>query len=171
MVDSLGLPTAFFTLSAADLRWPELAHLLDVEDPLSGAARSRAVIEKPCMSNWFYQRVIKFMGAFYINIMREKDYWLQFEYQRRGSPHVHGVVWLQDASDARIYYPAGQEELIEYIERTVSTTNPDVLEDGTNVCDAPPPELDPHIYNQSYLQIEDYQQDLNDLIATCQRQT
>ena len=176
MVDCLGLPSTFFIVSAADLQWPELAHLLDVEDPLSGAARSRAVIENPCMSDWFfYHRVIKFMDAFYMDIMGAKDYWLRFEYQHRGSPHVHGVIWLQDAPDAQNILstddPAGQEELIEYIDRTVSTTNPAVLQDGTNVCDAPPPKLDPHICNQSYLQVEDYQQDLNDLIATCQRHT
>lgn len=39
------------------------------------------------------------------------------------------------------------------------------------MSDAPPPLLDPHICNQSYLQVEDYQQDLNNLIATCQRHT
>jgi len=170
MVDSVGLPTAFFILDAADLQWPELAHLLDFEDPLNGAARSRAVIGNPCMPNWFfYQHIIKFMDAFYMDIMGAKDYWFRFEYQHRGSPHIHG---LQDAPDAQnilpIDDPAGQEELIKYIDRT---TNPAVLQDGTNVCDAPPPKLDPHICNQSYLQVEDYQQDLNDLIATCQKHT
>lgn len=120
MVETLGLPTAFFTLSAADLQWPELAHLLDVEVPQSSAARSRAVIENPCMADWFfYQRVIKFMNVFYMDIMGANDYWLRFEYQHRGSPHVHGVVWLQDAPDAQNILatddPTGQEELIRYI--------------------------------------------------------
>ena len=102
MVDTLGLPTAFFTLSAADLQWPELADLLDVEAPQNSAARSRAVIENPCMADWFfYHRVMKFMDAFYVDIMGAKDYWLRFEYQHRGSPHVHGVIWLQDAPDAQ----------------------------------------------------------------------
>lgn len=70
MVDTLGLPTAFFTLSARDLQWPELAHLPDVGVSQSSAARSRAVIENPCMADWFfYQRVIKFMDVFYMDIM------------------------------------------------------------------------------------------------------
>ena len=33
MVDTLGLPTIFFTHSAADLQWPELARLICPEDP------------------------------------------------------------------------------------------------------------------------------------------
>ena len=32
MVDTLGLPTIFFTHSAADLQWPELARLISPED-------------------------------------------------------------------------------------------------------------------------------------------
>ena len=40
MVDILGLLTVFFTLSAADLQWPELADLLDVVDAENGIARS-----------------------------------------------------------------------------------------------------------------------------------
>lgn len=49
MVDTLGLPTAFFTLSAADLQWPELANLLNIEEAQNSATRSKAVIENPCM--------------------------------------------------------------------------------------------------------------------------
>ena len=44
MVDTLGLPTIFFTHSAADLQWPELAHLICPDDPDSSTSRSRAVI-------------------------------------------------------------------------------------------------------------------------------
>lgn len=35
MVETLGLPTAFFTLSAVDLQWPELVHVLNVEEHTS----------------------------------------------------------------------------------------------------------------------------------------
>ena len=41
MVDTLGLPTIFFTHSAAaDLQWPELARFLGVEDPENSTSRS-----------------------------------------------------------------------------------------------------------------------------------
>ena len=45
MVDTLGLPTMFFTLSAADLQWPELPDPVDVEEAENSTARSRAVFE------------------------------------------------------------------------------------------------------------------------------
>ena len=54
MVHTLGLPTVFFTLSAADLQWPELANLLNVEEAENSTARSRAVNENSCMADWFF---------------------------------------------------------------------------------------------------------------------
>ncbi len=176
MVDTLGLPTVFFTHSAADLQWPELARLLGVEDTGSSSARSKAVIENPCLADWFfYHRIVKFMDVFYKDILKAKDYWLRFEYQHRGSPHVHGVAWLQDAPDVEKVLasddPTCQQELIKHINRTVSTINPAVLPDGSNVSDAPLPKTNPHVCNKRYSEVEDHHQDLNDLIATCQRHT
>ena len=175
MVDTLGLPTVFFTHSAADLQWPELAHLLGVEDHTSSISRSNAVIENPCLADWFfYHRIIKFMDVFYVGILKAKDYWLRFEYQHRGSPHIHGVAWLEGAPDVEkvlssaVEDPSSLEDLIKYIDRTVTTINPAVLPDGSNVSDAPLPKTDPHVCNKSYLEVEDYHQDL---IATCQRHT
>ena len=55
--------------------------------------------------------------------------------------------------------------------KVVSTINPAVLQDGSNVDEAPPPKTNPHICNRSYLEVEDFDLDLADLIATCQRHT
>ena len=175
-VDTLGLHTAFFTISVADLQWPELAHLLNVEKLLSSCARFTAVIENLCLADWFfYHRVVKFMDEFYMGIMGAKDYWLRFEYQHRGSLHVHEIVWLQDAPNIENIMETSiltsQQLLIQYIDRTVSTTNPSVSHDSSNISEAQPPQLTPDVCNQPYLQVEDYQQELNDLIAACQRHT
>ena len=158
MVDTLGLPTVFFTHSAADLQWPELARLLGVEDTDSSSARSKAVIENPCLADWFfYHRIVKFMDVFYKDILKAKDYWLRFEYQHRGSPHVHGVAWLQDAPDVEKVLasddPTSQQELIKHINRTVTTINPAVLPDGSNVSDAPLPKTNPHVCNKPYSEV------------------
>ena len=68
MVDTLGLPTIFFTHSAADLQWPELAHLISPEDPDSRSSRTTTVIENPAM--WFFYHCIqKFIEVYYIGIL------------------------------------------------------------------------------------------------------
>ncbi len=54
MVDMLGLPTVFFTHSAADLQWPELTRLLCPEDS-----------EIQLSLTGFHERIMKFVDAFH----------------------------------------------------------------------------------------------------------
>ena len=62
MVDTIGLPTVFSTHSAADLKWPELAHLSCPEEPDSSASQSKALIKK---NSWFsYDHLHKFIDVF-----------------------------------------------------------------------------------------------------------
>ena len=97
MVQDLGLPSVFFTHSAADHQWPELARLLSPDDPTSSSSRSRAVIENPAISDWFFShRIQKFVEVFYVDLLGAQDYWFRFEWQHRGSPHVHGIAWFRD---------------------------------------------------------------------------
>ena len=63
------------------------------------------------------------------------------EYQHRGSPHVHGVAWLEDAPD------------ITFIDKTVTTINPAVLPDGSYVSDAPVSKTNPNVCNKAYSEV------------------
>ena len=93
MVDTIGLPTIFFTHSAADLQWPELAQFICPQDPQSRASRTNAVIKNPAIADWFFcHRVQKFVETVYVGILGATDYWMRFEWQHRGSPHVHGLA-------------------------------------------------------------------------------
>ena len=47
MVDTLGLPTIFFTHSAADLQWPELTRLICPEDSNSTTAHLSKTLHLP----------------------------------------------------------------------------------------------------------------------------
>ena len=101
MVDMLGMPTVFFTHSAADNQWPELARLICTDNPESSSSRCTAVNQNPAIADWlFYERISKFVEAFYVDILGATDYWFRFEWQHRGSPHVHGLAWLPNAPDA-----------------------------------------------------------------------
>ena len=92
MVDTLGMPTIFFTHSAADLHWPELRHLIDPHN----TGWNSTLIENPALADWFfYHRVHKFVDVYYVNILDARDYWYRFEWQHRGSPHVHGYIMHQ----------------------------------------------------------------------------
>ena len=176
MVDTLGLPTIFFTHSASDLQWPELAQLICPDNPDSRTARAKAVIENPALADrFFYHRVIEFIKAFYTAVLGATDYWLRFEWQHRGSPHVRGLAWLPNTPDVeQLNDPASdtlEEDIIRHADHLVSTINPALLPDGSNISDAPAPKVDPHICNKAYEDVHDFDKDLADLVATCQRHT
>ena len=181
MVDTLGLPTLFFTHSAADHHWPELARVICSDaDSHSRSARSSAVVESPAIADWFFfHRIQMFIDAFYVGVLGARDYWLRFEWQHRGSPHVHGLAWLPDAPDVEKLLSTSDDtelqeakmEITQYADSLVSTNNPAVLPDGSNLDDAPQPKTDPHVCNKPYTEVTDFDQDLADLVATCQRHT
>ena len=81
MVDTLGLPTIFFTHSAADLQWPELACLICPDNPECSSSRNKAVLENPAIADWFFHhRIQKFIEAFYVGVLGATDYWMRFEW-------------------------------------------------------------------------------------------
>ena len=113
------------------------------------------------------------MKAFYIDYPGCSDYWMRFEWQHCGSPHVHGLAWLPNAPDVETIKTSAESkaQLIQFIDTIISTINPAFDMDGSNQINAPMPQTNPHICNLSYSDIEDYEQDLVLLIATCQRHT
>ena len=143
MVDMLGMPTVFFTHSAADNQWPELARLICTDNPESSSSRSTAVNQNPAIADWlFYERISKFVEAFYVDILGATDYWFRFEWQHRGSLHVHGLAWLPNAPDAEKLLSCDEssqfldvvEHVISYVDQIVSTMNPGIPADGNNKC-------------------------------------
>ena len=132
MVDTLGLQTICFTHSAADLQWPNLARLICSEDPACRSNRQAAVIDNPAVADWFFHnRIQKFVDAFYVGVLGATDYWLRYEWQHRGSPHVHGLAWLADAPNVEQALASSsdntsraQQELCKYVDQIISTINP-----------------------------------------------
>ena len=71
-------------------------------------------------------------------MLLEPDYWLRFEWQHHGSPHVHGLDWLPNAPDVQNLLSSSpyvvestKQKIIEYADKIVSTINPAVLPDGS----------------------------------------
>ena len=163
IVDTLGMPTQ--------------ACLICADNPDSTSSHSSAVSENPAIADWlFYERISKFVKAFYVGILGATDYWFIFEWQHRGSPHVHGLAWLPDEPNVErlLSYDDisclldAMEQITSYIDSLVSTMNPGIPADGNNLQNATPlPKTNPHVCNRSYAEIKDLNMDLVDLIATC----
>lgn len=135
MVNQLGPLTIFFTLSAADLQWPELYKLLDTENRLGSLdpnrrrrERAKLLNDNPLVVSWFLQkRVDLFLKLFLKKEFKVVDHWYRFEWQSRGSGHVHGFLWLEDRPDpSRIATDEEVRRMIcDYFDSIICTWNPD----------------------------------------------
>lgn len=94
MVKQLGQPTVFFTLSAADYHWPDLFRILAPGrevGQLDASERRNLMHDNPADVAWFFnKRCDKFMKHVMKPLFGIKDFWYRFEWQHRGSPHIHG---------------------------------------------------------------------------------
>lgn len=83
MVDTLGMPTIFFTLSAADLHWPELFNVLAEDEEWSRLDEKQKqrpcaalINENPYYADWFFsQRVSAYVTRVLTPKFDVKDYW------------------------------------------------------------------------------------------------
>ena len=146
MVKQLGIPTWFMTLSCADLRWPELFQIIsrangrnmsDEEvDALSYDEKCRLINLNPVITAKHFQyRVETFFTEILLTdvnpIGKIVYYALRIEFQMRGSPHLHALIWTSDCP--KLTHDT-KEDYIEYVDQHVQAylpdkdTNPELFE-------------------------------------------
>lgn len=97
--------------------------------------------------------------SFYVGILGATDYWMRFEWKHHSSPHVHGLAWLpsvpyvEQLLTSADTFDAVKQEIIQYTDKIVSTTNPGILPDGSKLENAPAAKTDPHICNKAYCDV------------------
>ena len=135
MIRQLGSFTFFLTLSAADLRWPETISVIasqynvtlteeDVKN-MSWEERCHWIRRNPVTAaRQFDYRVQLFvrhiLGSGVIGEI--DDYLYRVEFQKRGSPHVHMVIWIKNAPK---YASDSDREIAEFVDTHISCSLPD----------------------------------------------
>ena len=113
MIRQLSLPTWFVSLSAADTRWNDLLKMLaklndaveysDKEvEALTWQERTRLVQKDPVTcSRYFDHRIQEFLNTVLKSeiepIGKVADFFYRVEFQQRGSPHIHMLIWIERA--------------------------------------------------------------------------
>ena len=136
MVKQLGIPTWFMTLSCADLRWPELFQIIartngknltaEEVEALSYDERCRLLNFNPViLAKHFQYRVETFFTEILLTnahpIGQIVYYALRIEFQMRGSPHLHALIWT---SDCRKLTQDIKQDYIDYVDQRVQAYLP-----------------------------------------------
>lgn len=137
VVKQLGIPTWFMTLSCADLRWPELLQIIsrssstnmtDEEvNALSYDEKCRLINFNPVIvAKHFQYRVETLFTEVLLSnanpIGKILYYALRIEFQMRGSPHLHALIWTSDCP--KLTHDT-KKEYIECIDQNVQAYRPD----------------------------------------------
>ncbi|XP_078375419.1 uncharacterized protein LOC144658809 isoform X2 [Oculina patagonica] len=136
MVQQLGIPTWFMTLSCADLRWPELFQILsrvkgenlteEEIDSLSYNEKCSLLNLNPVIAAKHFQyRVETFFKDVLLSnanpIGKIVYYALRIEFQMRGSPHLHSLIWTSDCPELK---QGNEQAYIRYIDEHVQGSLP-----------------------------------------------
>ena len=131
MVKQLGIPTWFMKLSCADLRWPELFQIVartqgknltdEQVQALSYVERCQMLNANPVVvAKHFQHRVETFFREVLLSninpIGKISYYALRVEFQMRGSPHLHLLIW---ASDCPKLTSESKDAYVQYVDQHV----------------------------------------------------
>ena len=130
MIRQLSLPTWFMSLSAADTRWTDLLRMLaklndGIEysekeiEKLTWQEKTKLVQKDPVTcSRYFDHRVQEFLGTILKSscqpIGKVCDYFYRVEFQQRGSPHIHMLVWVENAPTLETN---SEEEIVQFVDQ------------------------------------------------------
>ena len=106
LIDSKGMPTMWFTLSAADNHWIDLQQLMygrdigypDMDDEEAKAKwRRKMTRENPHIVDAYFMKRTKLLLETYYgkNSLECEWQWFRIEYQERGTAHAHGCFKLK----------------------------------------------------------------------------
>ena len=134
MIRQLGCPHAFITFSAADLQWPDLHQHMpspppsDAAEPIRQLINAQNVNNNPALTAWWFQKRFNVYFRKVVSpLLKVKDHCFRFEWQHRGSSHVHGLIWLDGApsvDDLDLENVVSVRGFLDFWQSRVSANNP-----------------------------------------------
>lgn len=139
MVRQLGCFTFFITLSAAETQWLELLRILketvdkeivdlDYVSKLDFAEKARLIRSDPITCALYFEHRFKEVKKTWFKEdgpfagFRIAHFYYRIEFQHRGSPHVHMMVWLTNAPQYDPSDDSCEERIADFIDSIVTTS-------------------------------------------------
>ena len=138
MIRQLGPASLFCSFSSAETKWNHLLRILgklidhkeysDVElNNLTWDEKCRLIQSDPVTwARHFDYQFNTFLKDFLMSqispLGKIKDWFYRVEYQQRGSPHIHMLIWLENAL---VFGVDKDEDVIAFIDQTITCSKPE----------------------------------------------
>lgn len=136
MVAQFRCPHFFLTLSAADMSWPELLRIIAEQttgkvlsdneiNELTYEQKASMIRNDPASAARHFDYRLQ---AFFTNMLRHasilgqlKYYFYRIEFQMRGSPHCHAILWYADGPEMKA---STDEAILEFFNDKITAELP-----------------------------------------------
>ncbi len=137
MIRQLGLPTWFLTLSAADMQWLDVIQTIAKQYGYIFTDEEVAAMSFEEKSKWLSQNPVTaarhfqyHLNSFIVIFLKSKahplgeltDYSIRVEFQARGSPHAHSMLWIKGAPKLGVNT---DQEVCDFIDRYICCDIPE----------------------------------------------
>ena len=134
MIRQLGTPTFFCTFSAAEMRWPEVIEAIkrqqgeDVDfEGLDWSAKCDILRSNPVTAmRMFDKRVEALFRDLILSpaepLGRVVDFFYRVEFQHRGSPHIHCLIWVDGAP---VFEEDDDQTVLDFVSKYITAQLPD----------------------------------------------
>ena len=133
MIRQLGPATLFCSFSAAETKWSHLLRILgklidkkdysdDELNNLTWEQKTRLIQSDPvmCARHFDYQvqqLMVKFLLSEVAPLGKVEDWFYRVEFQQRGSPHIHMLLWIDGAPKFGV---ESDEDVTNFIDRVIT---------------------------------------------------
>ena len=122
----------FCTWSCADHQWDDLhRHLPRYEQWRDGTDDERRKIAwenvqrfPHVIAAWLDIRFKAFLKYVMTSLLGVDDYWFRYEWQARGTGHIHCIIWMRDSPTMGAKTPEEREAFAKYWNEKVTAFNP-----------------------------------------------
>ena len=140
MIRQLGPATFFASFSAAETRWKHLLKILgkvvdgvdysdENVDNLTWVDKCRLIQSDPATCARHFDRQVQLLFRFLKDdvepLVPLVDYFYRVEFQQRGSPHIHCLLWIKDSPKI----DNDMQCVVEFIDKYISCAKPTVESD------------------------------------------
>lgn len=145
MIRQLGVPTWFCSVSAAETRWPDLLKILgnlvkkteytnDDIQAMTWKEKCELIQADPVTCTRYFNHRVQ---VFIADVLKSSaqplgkiiDYFYRVEFQQRGSPHIHMLVWIDGAP---VYGKSDNQEIENFVDKHSSCFKDDEIPELIN---------------------------------------